>query len=331
MDTVTQIVLGATIGEAGFRKKLGRRSVFFAAFCGWFPDIDVFFHQFGSWESVVSHRAESHSLFILPLIALPLGYIGHKWGKKGSAWQWIQLSFWALITHPLLDTFTSYGTQLLAPFSDARFAWDAVAIIDLIYTAPLLWATFWALQKRRDRQQSKKFATKALAFSTLYLAIGFAMSQYAIAQAKTIFARDDFAVKTIKANCVIFSPLLRRVTAIDGKGNLITTTVGPFLKDPPINYHSHPQNEQLQSLLESEAGKIFLWFTEGFYSVHQKDDTIQLFDAKYGYTTEPWKSFFMAETKIEADGGLSPLQQKMWREIEASEELRRNWKMMWGL
>ena len=72
MDTVTQIVLGGTIAEAGFRKRLGKKSILFGAFCGWFPDIDIFFHS-GGWEEMVAHRGLTHSLLFLPLIAPLLG------------------------------------------------------------------------------------------------------------------------------------------------------------------------------------------------------------------------------------------------------------------
>ena len=83
MDTVTQIVLGTAIAEGWFRRELGRKSLIFGAFCGWFPDSDVLLHSFGTWESMVSHRAETHSLLCLPFFALPLAWAGHRWGSKG--------------------------------------------------------------------------------------------------------------------------------------------------------------------------------------------------------------------------------------------------------
>ncbi|MFX7938344.1 metal-dependent hydrolase, partial [Acinetobacter baumannii] len=54
-----------------------------------------------------------------------------------------------MISHALLDTCTIYGTQLLQPFSDARFAVPAVGIIDPLYTVILLAAVVIALTTRR--------------------------------------------------------------------------------------------------------------------------------------------------------------------------------------
>ena len=73
MDAVTQIVLGGSIAAAFFSHKLGRTSLFFGAFCGFLPDIDVFFHSLDSWEGLEFHRSFTHSLLLLPTLAPILG------------------------------------------------------------------------------------------------------------------------------------------------------------------------------------------------------------------------------------------------------------------
>ena len=163
MDTVTQIVLGGSIAAGFFTPKLGRASLFFGAFCGWLPDIDVFFHSLASWEGLEFHRSFTHSLLLLPTLSPFMGglaYSMESWLRKRHLKTltykeqkaleedadttdnrfilWTKLAFWALITHPLLDVFTTYGTQLLYPLSKTRFATDAIAIIDLFFTIPLI-------------------------------------------------------------------------------------------------------------------------------------------------------------------------------------------------
>ena len=153
MDTVTQIVLGSAIAEAAFREKLGRSAIFFGALCGWLPDIDFFFHPSGSWEALQEHRGMTHSLVFLTAMAPILGGGAFLADRRirgdrhsGEARDWILLAFWALITHPLLDLCTSYGTQIFYPFSDYRYATDAISIIDFIYTLPLLLAAILAFR-----------------------------------------------------------------------------------------------------------------------------------------------------------------------------------------
>jgi inner membrane protein len=64
------------------------------------------------------------------------------------------LTLWACcalgyLSHILLDAATSYGTQLLWPFSRHRAGWDVIAIIDPVVTLALLIGLTWALLKRR--------------------------------------------------------------------------------------------------------------------------------------------------------------------------------------
>ena len=47
---------------------------------------------------------------------------------------WIWLFLLSILTHPILDCFTPYGTQLFLPFSDYRVAFNNIAVADPLYT-----------------------------------------------------------------------------------------------------------------------------------------------------------------------------------------------------
>jgi inner membrane protein len=51
---------------------------------------------------------------------------------------WLAAILLALVTHPLLDAFTVYGTQLLWPLPPSPVMWSSLWIIDPLYTVPLL-------------------------------------------------------------------------------------------------------------------------------------------------------------------------------------------------
>ena len=55
---------------------------------------------------------------------------------KASYKDWYLLFFVSIITHPLLDSCTAYGTQLFQPFWDYRVAFNNISVVDPIYTAP---------------------------------------------------------------------------------------------------------------------------------------------------------------------------------------------------
>src|SRR5690606_7585113 len=88
------------------------------------------------------HRGASHSLLVLPLV----GWLAWAWlrGRGGRVAQAPRRWFWAiqlaLVTHPLLDAFTVYGTQLLWPLPLHPVMWASVFIIDPLYTLWLLLA-----------------------------------------------------------------------------------------------------------------------------------------------------------------------------------------------
>ena len=62
-------------------------------------------------------------------------------------------SFLAIITHPLLDAQTTWGTQLFWPF-EWRIAIENIFIIDPIYTLPFL--TFLILTAFQNRLSKKR-------------------------------------------------------------------------------------------------------------------------------------------------------------------------------
>ena len=101
------------------------------------PDLDSLFAGADPWTT--GSASGSFSLSPVPsLVGHSVGWLGWRlFGKKGTVKDWVILACWGLMTHPL-DSCTTYGTQLFAPFSTVRISWDTVGIIDPIYTLPLL-------------------------------------------------------------------------------------------------------------------------------------------------------------------------------------------------
>ena len=72
MDSITQAALGATIAQAGFSTRLGRRALLFGAVAATLPDLDVVVRAAGQWAVVEHHRGATHSL---PVLALATGLL----------------------------------------------------------------------------------------------------------------------------------------------------------------------------------------------------------------------------------------------------------------
>ena len=306
MDTVTQIVLGGTIAEAGFRKQLGKKSILFGAFCGWFPDIDIFFHS-GGWEEMVAHRGLTHSLLFLPIIAPVMGELGYRFSKKkGTRWAWTQLAFWALVTHPLLDWNTAYGTQLMYPFSNHRFALDSIGIVDLFYTVPLIMAMYFGLRTGYAREKSRTFAQKALLGSTAYLLLAFGCTQMAMIRVESALGSAGFTPTVIRCNPPpLFSPL-RRVVAMNAQGDIAVSIVHVLSSEIHIDQKKAEFIEEKEQLLATTEGEIFDWYTDGILVVENHPEHVILRAAQYGLFSNIWSSPFAAKA-LRTDTGFAPL------------------------
>ena len=148
MDSITQIVLGAACGEIALGKKIGNKAILFGAIGGTIPDLDVLIgslYYSNEIDSLAFHRGFMHSIIFAILGAFIFGFISSKaydYGplRKGTTnlKDWIWLFFLSIFTHPILDSFTPYGTQLFLPFSDYRVAFNNIAVADPLFTLPFL-------------------------------------------------------------------------------------------------------------------------------------------------------------------------------------------------
>ena len=63
MDSLSQIVLGAAVGEATLGKKVGNYAMLWGAIAGTIPDLDVFASRFTDNVTALEiHRGFSHSI-----------------------------------------------------------------------------------------------------------------------------------------------------------------------------------------------------------------------------------------------------------------------------
>jgi inner membrane protein len=143
MDSLTQAVLGAGIAGAVAPAGHRRKALLLGAALGTLPDLDVLIDYGGAVENFTMHRGFSHSLFVLAPFTLILWWVlGKFWSVVREApLRWLAVVGLALVTHPLLDAHTAYGTQLLWPLDVPPTMWATVFIIDPLFTLPLLVAT----------------------------------------------------------------------------------------------------------------------------------------------------------------------------------------------
>ena len=168
MDSITQAVLGASIQGAMLGRWQGRKALLYGAMLGTLPDLDVVIDYGDAVADMTFHRGFSHSLFVLTGLALLLTWLVRRFRYNPDySSQRLFLTLWlVLITHPLLDSFTSYGTQLFWPLMPIPTAWSTIFIIDPMYTVPLILAVSLGLLSGL-RDKSARTQVLALGFSSL--------------------------------------------------------------------------------------------------------------------------------------------------------------------
>ena len=150
-------------GEATLGRKVGWRAPLWGGLCGLLPDLDVLWPFADPVSAFTWHRGYTHALAALvlatPVVAWAAAASIPRPVRSGGAG--CLLAFLALLTHPLLDCFTVYGTQVFLPFSDFPVAWSTIFIIDPAFSVPVMLGVLAALVLSRERGLGHGLNTRA--------------------------------------------------------------------------------------------------------------------------------------------------------------------------
>jgi inner membrane protein len=286
MDSLTQFVLGAAVGVATMGRRTALwKSALWGGLCGTLPDLDAFIDHGNPVSNMTLHRADSHALFWLTFAAPPIAAVIAWAGRERALWRRWWLAVWlALVTHPLLDLMTVYGTQLARPFTDHPYAVGSIFIIDPLYTLPLM-AGVIAAVSRRDLRWNHA----GLAVSTAYLAWSFAAQQHVTAIAAASLAEQRIGAHQVLVTPSPFNTVLWRVVAMtpDGYHEGFHSLLD---ESPRIRFERFDRGQALHAALADHPPvQRIAWFSHGFYKLVQQGDRVLISDLRMGQ--EPTYTF----------------------------------------
>lgn len=294
MDSITQVVLGASVGELVLGKKVGSKAPLWGAVSGTLPDLDVLTATFLSESAQLGvHRGLSHSLFFAIVGGAALGYALSRLHRDASWREWSLLWFLGILTHALLDCFTMYGTQLFSPFSNYPVALGSIFIIDPLYTLPLGAGLVAALCQQRLHWRRKLNAI-GLGLSTAYLL--FTAASYLHVRTAFSKALDDqgiaherLFVTPTPFNAVLWAGLAKDGDHLwSGLYSLLddVSKMGTSHGDaapPNIRFHRIERNTHLiADKLDQGPIQRLLWFSRGYYHVERRADGLYFNDLRFG-------------------------------------------------
>lgn len=362
MDSLTQIVLGAAVGEFCQGRKLGNRAMIWGAVAGTIPDLDVisrfWVDELGFLES---HRGISHSLFFAVLFPLIIAFYTHWFYDSGSyrnktfkkitfgaaaiflplclivpvvvtkvfsdngayltgaimislvgvfvyRWyhrylkdeaydfeklsyeEWYWFFLWTIITHPILDCFTVYGTQIFLPFSKTRVSWDTISVVDPAYTLPFLFCLVVASFYSRHSKTRMIWNTLGLVFSGLYMTLTFVhKNQVNTALEKGIVSQKIVPTRYMSNPTMINNYLW--TAAVETDSSIYTGRYSILDKQDQFTLFEHKKDlDFARDNHYNYTYNVLEWFSDGYYWVRQ--DSIgkySYYDLRYGLTDDDGK------------------------------------------
>lgn len=289
MDSLTQIALGSAVGVA----VMGRRTAVWKAalwggVAGTLPDLDAFIDHGDPILNMVRHRAESHSLFFLTLAAPLLAWVVARWHGEMALFKRWTLGLWlVLITHPLLDAMTVYGTQLLQPFTNHPYGVGSIFIIDPAYTVPLIVGVIAALRLKNTRGQ--RWNAAGLLLSTAYLAWSFGAQQHVDRIAHASLQTAGIEAQGLLVTPSPFNTVLWRLVAttptqyFEGYHSLLDDRA-------EIRWTAYPRGGDLiEQHGQAEPVARIAAFSHGFFSLQNGGNRLLLTDLRMGL--EPTYTF----------------------------------------
>ena len=307
MDSISQIALGAAVGVATMgRRTAVWKAALWGAVAGTLPDLDVLVDHGSPVLNMVLHRAESHAPFWLTLFSLPFAFLVARLHGEGALWRRWWLAIWlALVTHPLLDAMTVYGTQLALPFSNHPYGVGSVFIIDPLYTVPLLIGAGWALASRGSGRGLRANAI-GLALSTAYLGWSIAAQQYVERIARASLAAQGIVAEQVLVTPAPFNTVLWRVVAISDAGASYHEGFRSLRDaEPQMRFDRFDRGLALATALQdNDSVRRVTAFSKGFWKMHAQEGRVRISDLRMGQEPDYSFSFAVAEQR---DGVLTPL------------------------
>ncbi len=285
MDSLTQIILGAATGELVEGQKLGNKAMLWGAIGGTIPDLDVFLNFFyNPIESALLHRGFSHSLIFALIFSPIFAWILNKLYKKKYTYTlWLKLFFISIVTHPILDMFTNYGTQFLWPLQN-RISFNSVFVIDPLYTLPFLFCCIVVLFKKKESISRRRWNNFGLLYSTSYLFLLLIIKIFVYQDTKTYFKNENISQQNIMITPMPLTGFYWLVES-QTKDSVFVTYKSIF-----HDFDSHEMqkfsknNQNLNSIpnnVNSDIQKL-KFFSNGFFTSEYNNDTILFYDLRFG-------------------------------------------------
>jgi inner membrane protein len=278
MDSLSQAVLGASVSLAILGNSKRKAAAISGAIIATLPDLDVLLLPLLDEVSKISiHRSHSHSIFFCLLGAVVLSAVlkRSRWFKEVKSSALFFMISGVLITHILLDAFTTYGTQLFLPFSRVRIGFDSITIVDPLYTLPLLAGVILALSAKRIRSQL--WVRLGLVVSSLYLVFTLVNKQFIKNKFLYHFAQPvtDILTVPVSAGSLLWYAVIRN------DAGMYMSNYSVFDSEGPEEWIFFPDRTAALEQFDEEIVDLLSWSSQEFYIVTDQADEVRVYNMQF--------------------------------------------------
>jgi len=330
MDSLTQVTLGAAVGEAVLGRKVGRKALLWGAVGGTLPDLDVLLKYGDPVMDFTYHRSFSHSIFVLSLLTPICVWLILKLHPQSRRYrqQWALMIWLVFMTHIFLDCLTIYGTQIFWPFWNHPVGIGSIFIIDPAYTVPLLAGVIAALLLKQQNRWKDRLNVIGLTLSTVYLIWSVSAQQYVLEIVEDSLERQAVHYRQLLVSPAPLNTLLWRVVAIEDDGDYFEGFYSLFDPSKDVSLQRYEsQNHLLSGIQESWPVKRLEWFTKGYFKVEQRSDEIIISDLRMGMEPNYVFSFAVGQS---ANAQVVPIDAERIRQSRDLAVLKMVWQRIWS-
>ncbi len=281
MDSLSQAALGATVAGVCAPPNHRGKAMLLGAGLGTLPDLDVFIDFGGAVENFTYHRGFSHSLFVLAPSSVLIWFALWRWWApvRDKPLRWLAAVSLTLLTHPLLDAHTAYGTQLFWPLETPPISWATLFIIDPLYTLPLLLAVLVAAFRR---QAGRVALQTGLVVSMLYIGWSWAAQSMVARGVDDALASMQVEDARVFVTPTPFNTLLWRVVVVadeyylEGFDSLLIDEGAIRFARFPLGADTFAESSDIWAV------RRLRWFARGFVKAHVDNDLLVISDLRMG-------------------------------------------------
>ncbi len=285
MDTITHIALGACLGELLASKRIGKKALVFGALAQSVPDIDfVFSFWLEPSVNVLAHRGFTHSFFFIFLIAPVFAWAAQRgWGNTQTTFKyWLTFFGIQISVHSVLDAFNAYGTAWFEPFSHTRVSFNTLFVADPLFSVSLGVAMLVLIVTSIENKSRVYWSAGGIIVSMIYLGFVLNNKLRIDKEVRTALREQGIDSNHYFTTPTPFNSLLWFVVANSDSGSFVGYR-SVFDKQPTIDFHFFARQDSLLQLASSqdEVNRLKR-FSQGFYTVELKGDTLIFNDLRFG-------------------------------------------------